>query len=171
MLFLSHCHLQLPFLVFILFFQHLEIMKWCIRHQFLEDLKSGHANFTSWCSVVRERKSAAIMRSWPDVVNQSAESNMLTGSLFIEDALANLEIEQEYIQEMGDELQLASLQKDRGSFFRSKIEGVTGCYPFESLRVAVDVLFLHGSSDLVVAKQAIVSFLSSVFHVFTFFFW
>ncbi|XP_021631902.1 E3 ubiquitin-protein ligase HOS1 isoform X2 [Manihot esculenta] len=135
--------------------QHLEIMKWCIRHQFLEDLKSGHANFTSWCSVVRERKSAAIMRSWPDVVNQSAESNMLTGSLFIEDALANLEIEQEYIQEMGDELQLASLQKDRGSFFRSKIEGVTGCYPFESLRVAVDVLFLHGSSDLVVAKQAI----------------
>ncbi|XP_058009511.1 E3 ubiquitin-protein ligase HOS1 isoform X2 [Hevea brasiliensis] len=135
--------------------QHMEIMKWCIRHQFLENLKCCHGTFTSWCSVVRERKSAAIMRSWPDALNQSAESNMQTGSLFIEDALANLEIEQGYVQEMGDELQLASLQKDRGSFFRSKVEGVTGCYPFESLRAAVDVLFIHGSSDLVVAKQAI----------------
>ncbi|XP_012070039.1 E3 ubiquitin-protein ligase HOS1 isoform X2 [Jatropha curcas] len=135
--------------------QHLEIMKWCIRQQFLENVKSRHADFNSWRSVVRERKAAAITRSWPDAANQSAESIMQTGSLFIEDALANLEIEQGYVQEIGEELELASLQKDRGSFFRSKIEGVAGCYPFESLRAAVDVLFLHGSSDLVVAKQAI----------------
>ncbi|XP_002531460.2 E3 ubiquitin-protein ligase HOS1 isoform X1 [Ricinus communis] len=135
--------------------QHMEIMKWCIKHQFLENIKSRHANFSSWRSIVRERKSAAITRSWPDIINQSADSSMQTGSLFIEDALSNLGIEQGYLQDIREDLELASLQKDRGSFFRSKIEGVAGCYPFESLRAAVDVLFLHGSSDLVVAKQAI----------------
>ncbi|XP_050228170.1 E3 ubiquitin-protein ligase HOS1 isoform X2 [Mercurialis annua] len=135
--------------------QHMEIMKWCIRHQFLENVESRHDNFTSWRSIVRQRKSAATSRSWPDVVNQSADSSMQSGSLFIEDALSNFEIEQGYIQNIGEEMELASLQKDRGSFFRSKIEGVAGCYPFESLRAAVDVLFLHGSSDMVVAKQAI----------------
>ncbi|WCJ25846.1 ubiquitin-protein ligase [Euphorbia peplus] len=135
--------------------QHMEMMKWCMRHKFLGSVKSRHTNFASWRSDVRERKSNAIKRSWPDVVNQSVESSMMTGSLFVEDALENLEIEQGFAQEIGEELDLSALQKDPGSFFRSKLEGVVGCYPFESLRAAVDVLFLRGSSDLVVAKQAI----------------
>jgi E3 ubiquitin-protein ligase HOS1 len=31
-------------------------------------------------------------------------------------------------------------------------------YPFRNLCEAVDMLFLHGASDMVIAKQAIVSF-------------
>ncbi|XVF52574.1 hypothetical protein PTKIN_Ptkin05aG0029200 [Pterospermum kingtungense] len=136
--------------------QHLQIAIWCIRHQFLEHVRSRHANYTSWRNVVRERRLAATMRAWPDAVDHSADSSRQNGSLFIEDALANLDIEQTYDLEMGEELGFAFLQKSGTlSFFRSKIEGMTGCYPFESLQTAVDVLFLHGSSDLVVAKQAI----------------
>ncbi|KAI9175139.1 hypothetical protein LWI28_027941 [Acer negundo] len=137
--------------------QHLEIMLWCAKHQFLENVRSRYDNFTSWRSLVRQRKSAATRRAWYDPVNYSAESTKQDGSLFIEDALANLEIEQEYTQGSGEEIDVTSLHKDDGglSFFRSKIEGVSGCYPFENLRAVVDILFLHGSSDLVVAKQAI----------------
>lgn len=142
-------------------FQHLEIMMWCAKHQFLENVRSRHASFTSWHSQVRQRKSAATERAWYDPVNNCAESTKQDGSLFIEDALANLEIEQEFTQGRGEELDITSLHKDDegSSFVRSKIEGVSGCYPFENLRAAVDILFLHGSSDLVLAKQAIVSFL------------
>ena len=142
-------------------FQHLEIMMWCAKQQFLENVRSRHASSTSWHSLVRQRKSAATERAWYDPVNYSAESTKQDGSLFIEDALANLEIEQEFTQGRGEELDITSLHKDDegSSFVRSKIEGVSGCYPFENLRAAVDILFLHGSSDLVLAKQAIVSFL------------
>ncbi|TYG77579.1 hypothetical protein ES288_D03G205700v1 [Gossypium darwinii] len=135
--------------------QHLEIIMWCMRHQFLEHVRSRHANFTSWHNLVRERKSAATARAWPDVVDRSADSTRQDGSLFIEDALANLDIEQACDQELGEESYFAFLLKDSSSFSRSKIEGLRGCYPFESLQAAVDILFLCGSSDLVVAKQAI----------------
>ncbi|XP_052209609.1 E3 ubiquitin-protein ligase HOS1 isoform X2 [Diospyros lotus] len=136
--------------------QHMEIMLWCIRHHFLENVRSRYSNLTSWRASVRERKSAAISRSWPNSVNHPAESSGTNScTLFIEDALSNIEIEQDYAHERG-ELEITSLQKDgSSSFFRSKIEGMAGCYPFENLRAAADVLFLRGSSDLVVAKQAI----------------
>ncbi|PPD94424.1 hypothetical protein GOBAR_DD08553 [Gossypium barbadense] len=124
--------------------QHLEIIMWCMRHQFLEHVRSRHANFTSWHNLVRERKSAATARAWPDVVDRSANSTRQNGSLFIE--------------ELGEESYFAFLLKDSASFSRSKVEGLIGCYPFESLQAAVDILFLRGSSDLVVAKQAIESF-------------
>ncbi|GAV78000.1 ELYS domain-containing protein [Cephalotus follicularis] len=136
--------------------QHVDIMIWCIRHQFLENVRPRYPNFASWRSHVRERKSTAIKRAWSAPANHSAESNGQDGSLFIEDALANLDIEQGYPLEIGEESEVAVLRKDGGSsIFRARIEGVAGCYPFENLRAAVDVLFLHGSSDLVVAKQAI----------------
>ncbi|KAM7525513.1 hypothetical protein LguiA_015415 [Lonicera macranthoides] len=137
--------------------QHMEMIMWCIRHQFLENIGSRHSNLGSWRSVVRERKSAAIKRSWPNLVNNPSEPGGDDGStLFIEHALSNLDIEQGYECEMGEEPEITSLQKDSGlSFFRSKIEGMAGCYPFENLHAAVDILFLRGSSDLVVAKQAI----------------
>ena len=141
----------------------MEIITWCVRHHFLENVRSRYTNLLSWHSVVHERKSAAIKRAWPDVPNQPAESSMLAASLFIEDALANLEIEQGCMQEKGEESELALLLKDRGVLFRSKLEGLTACYPFENLRAAADLLFLHGSSDLVLAKQAIVSFIYFIF--------
>ncbi|XP_062027506.1 E3 ubiquitin-protein ligase HOS1 [Rosa rugosa] len=133
--------------------QHMEVMKWCIRHEFLENVKPRHTEITPWRTLVRERKSAAVMRSWPDALNNSEESSGQEGSLFIEDALTNLEDEQG--NTMIEELKLAFAQKDgRSSVYRSKIEGIRGCYPFENVRAAVDILFLCGSSDLVVAKQA-----------------
>ncbi|PSS04030.1 E3 ubiquitin-protein like [Actinidia chinensis var. chinensis] len=137
--------------------QHLEVMIWCIRHQFLENVRPFYTNFASWRASVRERNSAAIKRSWPDPLNHYAESTGTNGStLFIEDALSNIETEQGSTRQMEWESEIASLQKDgSSSFFRSKIEGMTGCYPFENLRAAADVLFLHGSSDMVDAKQAI----------------
>lgn len=136
-------------------------MLWCAKHQFLENVRSCYDNFMSWRFKVSQRKSAATRRAWPDPVNYSVESDRQNGSLFIEDALANLEIEQDFTQATGEEIDITYLHEDDGSssFFRSKIEGMSGCYPFESLRSAADILFLCGSSDLVVAKQAIVSFL------------
>ncbi|XP_022922347.1 E3 ubiquitin-protein ligase HOS1-like [Cucurbita moschata] len=136
--------------------QHMEIMMWCIRHQFLENVRSRHSSFTSWLTAVRERKSAAIRQSWPDALDDSADSIGLDGSLFIEDALGNLDIEQWFSLDVVDGLEIASLENDGAPvIFRSKIGGSSGCYPFENLRVAVDVLFLRGSSDVLVAKKAI----------------
>lgn len=131
-------------------------MIWYTRHHFLEGI-SRHDSFLSWRSDVRERKSAAIQRAWPSPIETSRPDGAM---LFIEDALSNLDTQQEYTTVRDDELEIASLQKDGGlSFSRVKIEGMVGTYPFKNLRSAIDILFLCGSSDLVVAKQAIVSFL------------
>ncbi|KAK9667980.1 hypothetical protein RND81_13G025800 [Saponaria officinalis] len=137
--------------------QHLEMMMWCIRHQFLENVRSRHITTSSWRNIFRERKSAAVKRAWPEVVEHSGEGiEQDTSSLFIEDALLNLEVDKGYEHSSGVDLEVASLQKDGGSsFFRSKIEGFGGCYPFEDVRTAIDILFLCGSSDMVVAKRAI----------------
>ncbi|KAL0331506.1 UNVERIFIED_CONTAM: E3 ubiquitin-protein ligase HOS1 [Sesamum angustifolium] len=145
--------------------QHLDIMMWCIRHQFLEKVRSRYSDFALWRSSVRERKSAAIKRAWPDPVSRVLESSeQSASSLFIEDALSNLDTEQEYAEKDEGELSIASLLTGGGDlFFRSKLHGMAGCYPFENLRAAVDLLFLRGNSDLVVAKQAISQFLYFLF--------
>ncbi|KAL3834991.1 hypothetical protein ACJIZ3_009727 [Penstemon smallii] len=137
--------------------QHLEIMTWCIRHQFLENVKSRYSDFASWRSSFRERKSAATKRAWPDIVNKNMEfSEQSTSSLFIEDALSNLDTEQGHAEKDEGELDITSLlTAGDNSFLRSRLHGMAGCYPFESLRAAVDLLFLNGNSDLVVAKEAI----------------
>lgn len=121
---------------------------------------SRHANIASWKSVVQQRKIAARNRAWPDLVtNRASESYQPeTASLFIVDALSYIDREQGYREDDEEELQIAYLQKDQGPLsLRSKREGLAGFYPFESLRAAVDLLFLRGSSDLVVSKLAIVS--------------
>ncbi|KAF6149908.1 hypothetical protein GIB67_008629 [Kingdonia uniflora] len=105
-------------------------------------------------SSIAKKKSAAMKRCWPDLISKSAEPGQLDGStLFIEDALSHLQIEHGY----GKDNEITALVKDGGSssFLRSKLEGAIRCYPFESLRAAADILFLCGSSDLVIAKQAI----------------
>ncbi|KAG2332393.1 hypothetical protein Bca52824_003573 [Brassica carinata] len=135
--------------------QHLDIMIWCIRHGFLEDVRSRYSNFTSWKALVLDRKSNAIKRAWPDAVDQSSDGSVQGASLFIEDALENLEREKDYSLEREDGLEVGCLQNDERSVLLSKIEGISGSYPFKNLRTAADMLFLHGSSDLVVAKQAI----------------
>ncbi|KAL2525205.1 E3 ubiquitin-protein ligase HOS1 [Abeliophyllum distichum] len=138
--------------------QHMEIVIWCIRHQFLENVRSRHSNFASWCSLVQDRKSAASKRSWPDSMNWKTEesSRQSSSTLFIEEALSNLDADGGNIDNVVEELSIASLQREEGSLLsRSKLLGKGGCYPFENLRAAADLLFLQGNSDLVVAKQAI----------------
>ncbi|KAI5439670.1 hypothetical protein KIW84_025161 [Lathyrus oleraceus] len=135
--------------------QHMEIVIWCTRHEFLDNVRSRFSNSSSWASVVRKRKSEAIRRAWPDAINESTESKGHDGSLFIEDALNNLDLEEEMMPEIGDGLEVAALQKDGASIFRSNTDQVLSCYPFKNLRAAADLLFLHGSSDVVIAKQAI----------------
>ncbi|CAM8941135.1 unnamed protein product [Rhodiola kirilowii] len=130
--------------------QHMEIMMWCIRHQFLEKVKPRFTNYSSWRAHMSDRKSAATRRA----MSSAIESSIQEGSLFIEDALLNLESEV-YPFDLEEELGVPSLQKDDTStIFRSRIDGFAGSYPFENLRIASDLLFLHGSSDLVVAKRA-----------------
>ncbi|XP_077227841.1 ubiquitin-protein ligase [Tasmannia lanceolata] len=137
--------------------QHLEVMTWCVRHQFLEDVSSRYPNFDKWRYIVCERKSAATKRSWPRFTSDPVESGGHDEStLFIEDALSNLGVELGYKEGIGEELGVTCLQDEgSSSLFRSKIDEVAGCYPFENLRAATDILFLRGSSDLVVAKRAI----------------
>ncbi|KAL8238749.1 hypothetical protein R6Q59_015316 [Mikania micrantha] len=132
--------------------QHMEMMIWYTRHHFLNEL-SCHDSFSSWRTDVRERKSLAIKRAWPLAwpVGASTPDGAI---LFIEDALSNLETQDTPDREY--ELEMACLQKDGGqSFSRVKLEGIIGSYPFQDLRLAIDILFFSGSSDLVVAKQAI----------------
>lgn len=135
--------------------QHMEIIIWCTRHKFLENVRSRFSNSSSWASVVRKRKSEAIRRAWPDAINESMESKGHDGSLFIEDALNNLDLDEVMMPEIGDGLEVAALQKEDASIFRSNTDQVLSYYPFKNLRVAADFLFLHGSSDVVIAKQAI----------------
>jgi len=136
----------------------MDIIIWCIRHQFLEGVRSRFTDSSSWSSVVRMRKSEAVRRSWPDAINQSMESSGHDGSLFIEDALNNLDLEEGFMNETVEGLEIASLQKDGASFLGSNNDQMLGYYPFKNLRSAADLLFLHGGSDTVIAKQAIVSF-------------
>ncbi|CDY20484.1 BnaC04g05600D [Brassica napus] len=114
--------------------QHLDIMIWCIRHRFLEDVRSRYSDSTLWKALVLERKSNVIKRAWPEAVDQSSDCN---------------------VQDIAADLEVGYLQNDKRSFLRSRLEGNSGSYPFENLQTAADILFLHGSSDLVVAKQAI----------------
>ncbi|CAI9095713.1 OLC1v1031709C1 [Oldenlandia corymbosa var. corymbosa] len=137
--------------------QHMEVVIWCARHNFLEDVRSRHTNIASWRSNFRERKSSAMKRAWPDlVINNATQSSGDNATLFIEEALANIDTEVGHTDDDGEEFPIAVLQQDNGSLFlRSKLEGLAGLYPFESLRAAIDLLFLCGSSDMVVPKQAI----------------
>ena len=95
--------------------QHLEVMTWCVRHQFLENIHSRYSNSALWHSVVRERKSSATKRSWPTFSCSSAESVGQDGStLFIEDALSNLGLDEGHVEGTGEEIGIACLEKSGG---------------------------------------------------------
>ncbi|KAG0502217.1 hypothetical protein HPP92_002289 [Vanilla planifolia] len=78
--------------------QHLEIMIWCIQHNFLENVRSSYADNQSWAVHVQKRKAAVIKHSWPD---NSSYLQYYGGrpdpDLFIEQALSNLQIEDNVI--------------------------------------------------------------------------
>jgi E3 ubiquitin-protein ligase HOS1 len=139
-------------------------MAWCTRHRFLESLPPRFANTGQWRLAVKERKTAAHERGWvecPRTVGQVAPRPLAT--LFIEDALANLGIVRDEDEDGGkDALDLNRLKKDYrhrrdcGAGYPA-INGMSAIYPPENVRATVDLLFLEGSSELILAKKAIVS--------------
>jgi len=138
--------------------QHLEAMIWCIRHRFIQDICSRYTDYESWSSDVIQRKASAEARKWPEFFDkQSGDNEANQGTLFIEQALQNLGIEQSYRNE--EEAAISCLQNEQSSsMFCSTItadHSSLNRYPFKNLREAVDILFLHGASDMVIAKQAI----------------
>jgi E3 ubiquitin-protein ligase HOS1 len=111
---------------------------------------------------VIQRKACAEERKWPGFSDKGSDINEANQStLFIEQALQNLGIEQNY-RDKEEEIAITCLQDEQSSsMFCSTITTdhfSIDRYPFKNLREAVDVLFLHGASDMVIAKQAIVSF-------------
>ncbi|KAK1259401.1 E3 ubiquitin-protein ligase HOS1 [Acorus gramineus] len=136
--------------------QHLEVMTWCIKHQFFVNFQSRFSSFDSWCSVVQERKSAASVRAWAEPISGSSGSADSHGStLFVEDALLNVGIEEMHADLIREETSIQCLQEDEYLLPKSNVDGVASCYPFQNLRSAADILFLNGTSDMVIAKRAI----------------
>ncbi|KAL3682089.1 hypothetical protein R1sor_000111 [Riccia sorocarpa] len=146
--------------------QHLEVMSWFTRHRFLEALPSRFANVGLWRAAVKERKSAAVGRAWSDdeSIDQSGASSSAT--LFIEDAIGNLGIGRDDDEEAGRDILDVGRLKQAGlpsSPFRYRrdsgghttFSSSSMIYPPDSIRAAVDLLFLEGSSDLILAKKAI----------------
>lgn len=120
-----------------------------------------------------QRKAYAEERKWPGFSDKGSDINEANQStLFIEQALQNLGIEQNY-RDKEEEIAITCLQDEQSSsMFCSTITTdhfSIDRYPFKNLREAVDVLFLHGASDMVIAKQAIVSF--SFFFFISYYLW
>ncbi|CAM0876098.1 unnamed protein product [Alopecurus aequalis] len=135
---------------------HLEAMIWCIRHEFLEKICSRHASFATWSADVIKRKTSAEERQWPEVSGKTSGYNEANqGILFVEQALQYLGNQQSYIDNE-EEGEITCLQNEQSSsMFRPTIDQSNfNSYPFKNLREAVDVLFLHGGSEMVIAKQA-----------------
>uniref|UniRef100_A0A0D9VYQ7 ELYS-like domain-containing protein n=1 Tax=Leersia perrieri TaxID=77586 RepID=A0A0D9VYQ7_9ORYZ len=128
--------------------QHLEAMMWCIRHKFLQDICLRYTDVASWSSDVIKRKTSAKERKWPEF-KSSAYNEANQGVLFIEQALQNLGIQESYMDNE-KEVEIACLRSEQSSsMFCSTIDQFSvDKYPFKNLREAVDVLFLHGTSDM-----------------------
>ncbi|KAI4998083.1 hypothetical protein ZWY2020_053425 [Hordeum vulgare] len=136
--------------------QHLEAMIWCTRHEFLEKICSRHASFATWSADVIERKKSAEERQWPEFSGKSSGHNEVNqGILFIEQALQNLGGQQSYRDNEEGEITYLQNEESASEFSCTIDHFSVNSYPFKTLREAVDVLFLHGGSDMVIAKQAI----------------
>lgn len=151
--------------------QHLEVMAWCARHQFLETIRSSYASVSQWQTSVKERKLAAQDRAWLETPHNNGKLEVSQeATLFIEEALANLglledddndEVGLGDLPELGMLRQGPTAQTPASLRFRRDLESIQSRspYPPESVRAAVDLLFLEGPCDLILAKKAIVSFM------------
>lgn len=145
--------------------QHLEVMAWCARHQFLETVRSSYASPSQWHIAVNGRKSAAQSRARSETSYKNGKIGISqAATLFIEEALANLGLlgskdEDEF--GLGDLPEVSFLRQGSPASLRFSrdLEPMQfwSCYPPESVRAAVDLLFLEGTCDLILAKKAIVS--------------
>lgn len=137
--------------------QHLDLMNWCARHDFLENIPSRHETINDWNDAfrVRKSKSSADSRALPDPLIKLQESiSNDYATLFIEDALKNIgfgeDMDGSFVRETPN---LDCLKQGATMTVLT-----TGLYPPESVRKAVDVIFLEANADLFLAKKAIVSF-------------
>ena len=148
-------------------------MAWCARHQFLETIQSSYASISQWQTSVKERKLAAQETAWLETPHSHGKLEISQPvTLFIEDALANLGLLEDDNDEVGlgdlPELSLLrqgpTAQTPASLRFRRDMEPMQSRspYPPESVRAAVDLLFLEGPCDLILAKKAIVSFIFTV---------
>jgi E3 ubiquitin-protein ligase HOS1 len=149
--------------------QHAEVMAWCARHQFLDNVPPRFTSIGQWLTAVEERKSAAQERAWSDGLQTAAQlGSGQQGSLFIEDALANLRTASDDDVKAGsnkDFLELGWLREaalvlttPSLRYMQDAVSVQSGMlYLPNNVHAAVDKLFLEGSSDLILAKKAIVS--------------
>ncbi|MCO5586449.1 hypothetical protein L7F22_040389 [Adiantum nelumboides] len=147
--------------------QHLEVMCWCARHSFLDDIQSSHFSLSDWRQAVKDRKFAAANRAWPEHArNTATEMAFYNSTLFIEDAMSNIGFGKDNESPfLWESLELQCLTQAAPSLPFRRREGFaagqpnvrlsTVCYPPESVRAAVDTIFLEASSDLFLAKKAI----------------
>eukprot|EP00250_Pteridium_aquilinum_P020506 c24838_g1_i1 orf=214-3336(+) len=143
--------------------QHLDVMCWCARHHFLENIQSSHSSLNDWRSAVKGRKLAANSRAWPECTrNVSEVTSYTSATLFIEDAMANIGFGKD--NDRGENLELGYLRPTTALTTLRRKEGIGGqssvrvsaaVYPPESVRAAVDMIFLEASADLFLAKKAI----------------
>ncbi|XP_024524647.1 E3 ubiquitin-protein ligase HOS1 [Selaginella moellendorffii] len=131
--------------------QHLDLMTWCIRQKFLDNVPSCFTSIAHWKVAFQERKWAANDRVWPEyMANTGRLGPKPAGALFIEDALS--------VGLGKDDGDSSNLMLDLGSLKHGNVatyQAPDSDYPPESTRAAVDALFLEGSSDLFFAKKAI----------------
>lgn len=143
--------------------QHLEVIAWCSRHHFLESVPGRFATVAQWKSSLKERKAAAQERTWPDyIAGMGHLGPKPQASLFIEDAISNLGLGREDEEESGRDSPEMSWFRTPGRSGRQRWDGLLSqganlLYPPEGVRTAVDMLFLDGSSEMILAKRAIVS--------------
>ncbi|XP_057812709.2 E3 ubiquitin-protein ligase HOS1 isoform X2 [Cryptomeria japonica] len=138
--------------------QHMEAMTWCARHEFLEGVQCRYMSISHWRSVFNEKKVAASERAWPDYLNNATMiGSQSPATLFIEDALANLSTGHDYDEELETEFSELGWLRQGGVLSQLPFKSISdgSVYPPENLRAAVDLLFLEGSSDLILAKRAI----------------
>lgn len=122
---------------------------------------------------------AAQERAWLETpLNNGKLGVSQPATLFIEEALANLGLLEDDDDDeevgLGDlpELGLLRLGPTASLRFRRDLElkQSRSPYPPESVHAAVDLLFLDGPCELILAKKAIVSFITSLLSKIYFFF-
>ncbi|KAH7280650.1 hypothetical protein KP509_36G007400 [Ceratopteris richardii] len=145
--------------------QHLDVMSWCARHNFLEDLQSSHSSISEWRLAVKNRKLAATDRAWHgNIQGVRTDTDVRTSTLFIEDAMSNAGFGEDdenafiwetlELQHLRQTTTLSSWRRE-GVGVMSNLHASGMLYPPESVRAAVDLIFLEASSDLILAKKAI----------------
>ncbi|GBG61328.1 hypothetical protein CBR_g20363 [Chara braunii] len=144
--------------------QHARLMMWCMRNRFLEDLPCRFSSSEDWSNAVHERKVAAQERQWPGPHGlEDPPFAKESATLFIQDAVDRLGLEEDEDEsEWFEDLVESGAGDRRGArqmLWGSSSDGCRGeegeLYPFLSIRSAVDILFLSGSSDDEQAKKAI----------------